>query len=403
MSLNSFNPLILLAFLWLVFPTCTATSQIANAVATNQPDPARFAPEIEKINKIRFDNSTDRIVFTGSSSIRFWLDVQERYPTHQIIQTGFGGSEMSDLLYYLDETVLRFQPSQVFIYEGDNDVSAKRSTATIMENTKQVVQRIQKKLPDCEIVLISAKPSIARWSLKPQYDDVNQAFKAYASEEAKVSYANVWDIMLDEKGAVRKDIFIEDGLHMNKAGYDLWDKIIQPMVGIPEGWAPLFNGKNFDGFEQLNGKAIYKVEDQQMVGYTTPNTPNSFMATNKKYGDFILEFEVQADNAINSGVQFRSLSMPDYNNGRVHGYQCEIESSARKWAGGIYDEARRVWLYPLTRNEKGQQAFVTGDWNHYRIEAIGSDIRTWINGVQCANLVDDMTAEGLIGFQVHGI
>ena len=140
-----------------------------------------------------------------------------------------------------------------------------------------------------------------------------------------------------------------------------------------------------------------------MVGYTTPNTPNSFMATKKKYGDFILEFEVKADNAINSGVQFRSLSMPDYNNGRVHGYQCEIESSARKWAGGIYDEARRGWLYPLTRNEKGRQAFITGDWNHYRIEAIGNDIRTWINGVQCANLVDDMTAEGLIGFQVHGI
>ncbi|MFK7983706.1 MAG: DUF1080 domain-containing protein [Saprospiraceae bacterium] len=175
------------------------------------------------------------------------------------------------------------------------------------------------------------------------------------------------------------------------------------MVGIPEGWQPLFNGKNFDGFEQLNGEAIYKVEDQQMVGYTTPNTPNSFMATKKDYGDFILEFEVQADNAINSGVQFRSLSMPEFRNGRVHGYQCEIESSARKWAGGIYDEARRAWLYPLTRNEKGRQAFVTGDWNHYRIEAIGNDIRTWINGIQCANLVDDMTAEGLIGFQVHGI
>ena len=401
MTKAHFYQVFLFTILGLILPTCMATAQVSTA--TNIPDPTRFKSEIEKINKIRFDNSQERIVFTGSSSIRFWLDVQERYPTHQVIQTGFGGSEMSDLLHYLDETVLRFKPSQVFVYEGDNDVNAKRSTTEIMDNTKKVVQQIQQKLPDCEIVLISAKPSIARWSLKSQYDAINKAFKAYAAEEAKISYANVWDIMLAENGEVRKDIFIQDGLHMNKEGYDLWDKIIQPMVGIPEGWQPLFNGKNFEGFEQLNGKAIYKVEDQQMVGYTTPNTPNSFMATTKKYDDFILEFEVQADNAINSGVQFRSLSMPEYNNGRVHGYQCEIESSARKWAGGIYDEARRGWLYPLTRNEKGRQAFITGGWNHYRIEAIGNNIRTWINGVQCANLVDDMTAEGLIGFQVHGI
>ena len=399
-----FSNLFIITLLFFISSACTLTSQVADTASEmKQPDPTRFSSEIDKINKIRFDNSRERIVFTGSSSIRFWLDVQDRYPNHQIIQTGFGGSEMSDLLHYLDETVLRFAPSQVFIYEGDNDVSAKRSTATILANTKKVVQQIHKEFPDCEIVLISAKPSIARWNLKPQYDAINSEFKKYADAEAKISYANVWDIMLAENGEVRKDIFIQDGLHMNKEGYDLWDKIIQPMVGIPEGWQPLFNGKNFDGFEQLNGKAIYKVEDQQMVGYTTPNTPNSFMATKKKYGDFILEFEVKADNAINSGVQFRSLSMPEYNNGRVHGYQCEIESSARKWAGGIYDEARRGWLYPLTRNEKGRQAFITGDWNHYRIEAIGQDIRTWINGVQCANLVDDMTAEGLIGFQVHGI
>ncbi|GEM_PF-91390 len=403
MSKSNFYNLTLLIFLCLVFPACTATSQVSNTAKTESPDATRFEAEIKKINKIRFDNNQDRIVFTGSSSIRFWLDVQERYPTHQVIQTGFGGSEMSDLLHYLEETVLRFKPAQVFIYEGDNDVNSKRPTATIMENTRKVVGKIHQKFPDCEIVLISAKPSIARWSLKPQYDAINAEFKKYAEAEAKISYANVWDIMLDEKGEVLKDIFIQDGLHMNKKGYDLWDKIIQPMVGIPEGWQPLFNGKNFDGFEQLNGEAIYKVEDQQMVGYTTPNTPNSFMATKKDYGDFILEFEVKADNAINSGVQFRSLSIPEYNKGRIHGYQCEIESSARKWAGGIYDEARRAWLYPLTRNEKGRQAFITGDWNHYRIEAIGSDIRTWINGIQCANLVDDMTAEGLIGFQVHGI
>jgi len=170
-----------------------------------------------------------------------------------------------------------------------------------------------------------------------------------------------------------------------------------------DGWEELFNGKDFSNFEQLNGDATYKIENGEMIGISKLNTPNSFMATKKKYGDFILEFDVYVENGLNSGVQFRSLSNADYNNYRVHGYQCEIETSPRKWAGGIYDEARRGWLYPLTRNPTGRQAFVPGQWNHYRIEAIGSDIRTWVNDIQCANLADGLTAEGLIAFQVHGI
>lgn len=170
-----------------------------------------------------------------------------------------------------------------------------------------------------------------------------------------------------------------------------------------EGWEMLFNGKDFSNFEQLNGKATYTIENGEMVGISKLNTPNSFMATRKKYGDFILEFDVFVENGLNSGVQFRSISNPADRNGRVYGYQCEIETSARKWAGGIYDEARRGWLYPLSRNPNGRNAFVPGEWNHYRIEAIGSDIRTWINDVQCANLVDDLTAEGIIAFQVHDI
>ena len=102
------------------------------------------------------------------------------------------------------------------------------------------------------------------------------------------------------------------------------------------------------------------------------------------------------DNGLNSGVQFRSNSYSEYKNGRVHGYQCEIETSDRKWAGGVFDEARRGWLYPLTRNPTGQEAFRNGEWNHYRIEAIGNQIRTFINGIQCANLIDDLTSEGFI-------
>ena len=170
-----------------------------------------------------------------------------------------------------------------------------------------------------------------------------------------------------------------------------------------DGWEILFDGKSLKNFVQLNGTAMYKIQNNEIVGISKLKTPNSFLATSKKYSDFILEFDVFVENGLNSGVQFRSNSFKDYHDGRVHGYQCEIETSPRKWAGGIYDEARRMWLYPLSRNPKGRQAFVNGQWNHYRIEAIGPYIRTWINGVQCTNLVDNMTSEGFIAFQVHGI
>lgn len=170
-----------------------------------------------------------------------------------------------------------------------------------------------------------------------------------------------------------------------------------------ENWRPLFNGENFDGFTQLNGEATYSAVNGVMVGTSKMGTPNSFMTTDKEYSDFILEFEVQVDARLNSGVQIRSNSIPSYRDGRVHGYQVEIDPSSRAYSGGIYDEARRGWLYPLSRNPEGRAAFNVGGWNAYRIEAIGPTIRVWVNGVNTANLIDDMTAEGFIGFQVHGI
>ncbi len=170
-----------------------------------------------------------------------------------------------------------------------------------------------------------------------------------------------------------------------------------------QGWTLLFNGKDLSGWEQLNGRAPYVVEDGSIVGTTVRNSPNSFLCTRQTFGDFILEFEIMVDPDINSGVQFRSLSDKSVNNGRVRGYQFEIDPSPRAFTGGIYDEGRRTWMYPLSRNSKGQSAFQNGRWNHCRLEAIGSSIKTWINGVQCANLTDDLTSEGFIGLQVHSV
>ncbi|RNL81984.1 DUF1080 domain-containing protein [Sinomicrobium pectinilyticum] len=168
-------------------------------------------------------------------------------------------------------------------------------------------------------------------------------------------------------------------------------------------WQPLFDGESLSGWNQKNGDAKYEVRDGMIIGTTKHDTPNSFLTTDKMYGDFILELDFKVDPSMNSGIQIRSNSYPGYKNGRVHGYQVEIDPSDRAWSGGIYDEARRGWLYPLALNTTAQNAFKQNDWNHYRVEAIGDTIQTWVNGVATANLVDDKTREGFIALQVHSI
>ena len=169
-------------------------------------------------------------------------------------------------------------------------------------------------------------------------------------------------------------------------------------------WITLFDGTSLKGWSQKGGEAIYTVRDGEIVGTTVHDTPNSFLVTDSIYGDFILELEFLVDPSMNSGIQIRSESLPHYQNGRVHGYQIEIDPSDRAWSAGVYDEARRGWLHPLDdQNTSAKGAFKQNQWNHYRIEAIGDTIKTWINGAEASHLIDDQTAEGFIGLQVHSI
>ena len=177
-------------------------------------------------------------------------------------------------------------------------------------------------------------------------------------------------------------------------------------------WEKLFNGKDLKGFKQLNGKAKYIVEKGEIVGTTVLNEPNSFLATEKEYGDFILELDLKVADSMNSGIQFRS-EIKDANDKcnvtdkktpeRVHGYQAEVDPSDRGWSGGIYDEARRGWLYSMENNPAAKTAFKSKQWNHYKIECIGNSIRIWLNGIACSHLIDDMTPKGFIALQVHAI
>ncbi|GAL79920.1 probable secreted glycosyl hydrolase [Algibacter lectus] len=168
-------------------------------------------------------------------------------------------------------------------------------------------------------------------------------------------------------------------------------------------WQPLFDGETLNGWHQLGGTAVYTVRDQSIIGTTVHNTPNSFLTSDKMYGDFILELDYKVDSTMNSGIQIRSNSIPTYRDGRVHGYQVEIDPSKRAWSAGIYDESRRGWLNTMENNPEAQKAFKQNDWNHYRIEAIGDTLKTWINDVPASYLIDDKTASGFICLQVHGI
>lgn len=194
--------------------------------------------------------------------------------------------------------------------------------------------------------------------------------------------------------------------------------VVNSPVQAEEGLEPIFDGKTFDGWHQLGGKADYEVVDGAIVGTSKTGTPNSFMSTKRLYKNFILELEFLPHDVLNCGIQIRSncYSGPttyvwkDGNGkqqqktvsaGRVHGYQVEIDPSERAWSGGIYDEGRRGWLFNLNGKKEAQQAFKKGEWNHYRIEVVGDSIKTFVNGVPATDLVDDMTPEGFIALQVH--
>lgn len=186
------------------------------------PDPHRFDEDIAAFNELRIPESDQLSVFTGSSSIRFWETLDSDCSNMRVLNTGFGGSQMSDLLFFLDQTVLRFDPLRVYIYEGDNDIATDHDPDDILETAKQITKRIWEANSGTEIYFISAKPSPARWSYKQQYLSFNAKLKDYCDSHEQLYYIDVWDIMLGDDGRPLPEIFIADSLHMNSKGYALW-------------------------------------------------------------------------------------------------------------------------------------------------------------------------------------
>lgn len=197
----------------------------------SQDKPERWANEIKEISKkYQGVDLKDAIIFTGSSSVRLWKDLESRYSKYNILNTGFGGSAMHELNFWSGNLIEQYHPKKVFIYEGDNDVSAGLSPDFVIEHAKEIILKLKTQNPSVLIYFISPKPSPSRWHLKDKYDAMNSAIRKLCEESDGVTYVDVWPHMLDNSGVPFDHIFIQDKLHMNTEGYDIWDKIVRPYV-----------------------------------------------------------------------------------------------------------------------------------------------------------------------------
>jgi lysophospholipase L1-like esterase len=171
------------------------------------------------------------ILFVGSSSFRLWKDVDKAFPKHTIINRGFGGSSLPHVIQYADDIIFPYQPKQIVIYCGENDMTAEGVNGdTVFQRFKQLFTLIRSRLTNVPIVFVSLKPSPSRWHLKDKMESGNALIKDFLKKEKKTAYVDVWKPMLNEEGKPKEELFVEDKLHMNEKGYAIWQKKIEPKL-----------------------------------------------------------------------------------------------------------------------------------------------------------------------------
>ena len=211
-----------------IFVTCVLFSFLLLEKSLAQEIP--FEKEVREISE-RIDSlgwQQGSTIFTGSSTIRMWSTLSSTFPNHSILNTGFGGSKAPDLETHLFPLVIRFEPSRVFIYEGDNDIWAGEEVAVILTSLDNIVNRLQLINPKTEIFLIGAKPSPSRWEKKANYEIFNQKLSEYCLAKEGVNFVDTWKALTDQEGNPRPELFIQDQLHLNAVGYEIWTEIFKP-------------------------------------------------------------------------------------------------------------------------------------------------------------------------------
>ena len=206
-----------------------ACSSLALAQAPD-PDPGRFAAEIGLFDAWDGKNSfpEDAILFVGSSSIRMW-PTASAFHGKPVINRGFGGSEISDVIHYYDQVVGPYEPSMIFLYAGDNDIARGKSAEQVFQDFKTFAAQVQAELPETSLFFISIKPSVLRWNHWPTMTAANKLVRDYVAGHRNMAYVDLATPLLDENGNPR-DVFVADGLHLNEYGYRLWQQALAPYL-----------------------------------------------------------------------------------------------------------------------------------------------------------------------------
>jgi lysophospholipase L1-like esterase len=198
---------------------------------------AQTPPFYNDIQKFKSGDSVtmppeNAIVFTGSSSFTRWTDVQKRFPGYTIINRGFGGSKLPDVIRYVDEVVIKYRPKQVVIYCGENDAAGDSTVTadTILTRFRTLFNIIRSKLPKASIAFVSMKPSPSRASVKPKVVKANSMIKAFLKKQKNTAYIDIYPKMLNAAKQPRPELFVSDSLHMSEKGYDIWQAAIKPYL-----------------------------------------------------------------------------------------------------------------------------------------------------------------------------
>jgi lysophospholipase L1-like esterase len=195
------------------------------------PDPKRYQNEIETFLQWDAKNSypENAILFVGSSSIRMW-PTHLAFPAYPAINRGFGGAHISDVIFYYETVIKKYQPGIIVFYAGDNDVAAGKPVAQVFEDYKQLIAMIKADNPSCQLIYLPIKPSISRWHFWPTMEEINSRIENYNQEKDNLYYLDLATPMIGKSGRPNERLFIEDGLHLNAEGYALWQALLHPLL-----------------------------------------------------------------------------------------------------------------------------------------------------------------------------
>jgi lysophospholipase L1-like esterase len=192
----------------------------------------RFEADIRRFEAADAANPPAKggIVFIGSSSIALWRTLREDFPGHNVINRGFGGSEISDSIRVVHRIVTPYQPKMVVFFAGTNDIAAGKTAETVFDDFRTFVGEVHSKVPEARVAFISISPAPSRWDKLPEFRKANALVRNYATETDGVVYIDVFSHMLDPEGGPRPELFVEDRLHLNPSGYALWRRVVAPYL-----------------------------------------------------------------------------------------------------------------------------------------------------------------------------